>query len=161
MMFCRMVLGPIVGIFESSRLPKDSELLLALSIPKPMESHVHCFCAFGLNFVGDNAFGAGIVRLHGSWWLFVSKFFKDDPNIDSFFCHDVKSCKFGFGGGRHDVFDDVRNVENGTIVGWSNSDDIDSTTSRYEYKCYISIHKSLRSFINVTLKLTHNSVSEV
>ena len=39
-------------------------------------------------------------------------------NVDRLPGHDVKNGKFGFSGRCHDEFDDVGNVQDGSIVGW-------------------------------------------
>jgi hypothetical protein len=50
--------------------------------------------------------------------LFVSHFFKDDAYVHCFTCIDVQCRQLCFCCRGHDVFDDVRYVEDGTIVWW-------------------------------------------
>ena len=42
---------------------------------------------------------------------------QDDSDVYRLPCSDEQCCEFSFGGGSHDVFDDVSNVEDRTIVG--------------------------------------------
>ena len=51
-----MMLGPVVGIIELTGAPVDAELFLAFAIVEPMESHIHGFCVFGLDFTVNDSF---------------------------------------------------------------------------------------------------------
>ena len=53
-----MVLGPVIGVVELVGVPDDAELFLAFAIAQPMESHVHSFSAFGLDFTIDDSFSS-------------------------------------------------------------------------------------------------------
>ena len=113
-----MVLSPVVSIVGFTRPPIKFELVLAFAVSKPVEAHIHGFCAFGLHLAINDGISHGIVGLDGSRWLFVAHFFEDDSNVDCLTSHDVEGCKFGFGGRRHNMFDDVGDIEYGTIVAW-------------------------------------------
>ncbi len=63
MMFCCMVLCPIVGVVQFPQLPVDLKLLLAFSVSETMELHVHCLGLFGLHLSIDDAIGHCIVGL--------------------------------------------------------------------------------------------------
>ena len=64
-------------------------LVLAFTIAQPMESHIHSFCAFRLDFSIDNCFSCQIVDLEQGARLFVPQFSEDDTNGDSLPGHDV------------------------------------------------------------------------
>ncbi len=42
---------------------------------------------------------------------------QDDLDVYRLPCSDEQCCEFSFGGGSHDVFDDVSNIEDRAIVG--------------------------------------------
>lgn len=111
-----MVFRPIVCKVEFSRSPIESKLLLAFSVTEPVESHVDGFGSFRLYLSIDDSISHCIVSLYRRRRLFVSHFREDDSDVYCFSCHDVESGEFCFGGGGHDVFDDVGNVENGAVV---------------------------------------------
>ena len=50
-----MILCPIVCIIEFPWLLIESKLFLALSVLKPVEAHVYCFCLRGLDSLIDGA----------------------------------------------------------------------------------------------------------
>ena len=50
MMFC-----PIIGVIESAGSRVYAKLFLAFSVPEPVESHVHGFCAFWRYFAIDDS----------------------------------------------------------------------------------------------------------
>ena len=113
------MLGPVVGIVWFPRRPGDAKLLLTFAIAEPVKTHVNCFCLFWSDFSINNGIHHGIVSLEGSHGLFMSKFIEYDSDIHSFLSCDVKRCQFSFGCGCHDMLNDVSNVEDFTIVGWS------------------------------------------
>ena len=47
----------------------------------------------------------------------MSKFMEDDSDVHSFLSYDVKYFEFSFGCRCHNMLNDERNVEDGTIVG--------------------------------------------
>ena len=96
----------------------ECKIVFDIMIAEQMEMHVHGFCLIWLDFSINNGLFHGIVGLVGCHWLCMSMFVEDDPDIHSFSSHDVKHCKFSFGRGCH-VFNDVNNLEDGTIVGWN------------------------------------------
>jgi len=63
------------------RLPIYAKLFLRFAVAEPVESHVHCFRAFWLNFVIYHAFRRQIVGLDWCSWLRVSHFGKDLSHI--------------------------------------------------------------------------------
>ncbi len=69
-----MVLGPVVCSVGVSWAPEKMELVLGFAASKPMESHIHGFCASGLYVVVHDSDSCTVVGLHGSWGLFVSHF---------------------------------------------------------------------------------------
>ena len=50
MMGGRVMFSPVVSIVEFTRAPVDAESVLAFAITEPVESHVHGFGLFGLDF---------------------------------------------------------------------------------------------------------------
>ena len=71
-MFGQMMFGLVVGVVRFSRMPVDAKLLLTFMVLKPMEAHVHCLSAFGLDFTIDDSISHGIVSLERGGWLHVS-----------------------------------------------------------------------------------------
>jgi hypothetical protein len=69
-----VVFGPVVCSVVGSWAPEKMELLLDFAASKPMESHIHGFCASGLYVVVYDSKGCTVVSLHGSWGLFVAHF---------------------------------------------------------------------------------------
>ena len=55
MMGGRVMFSPVVGIVEFARAPVDAELVLAFAMAEPVESHVHGFGPFGLDFSVNDA----------------------------------------------------------------------------------------------------------
>ena len=84
-----MVFCPVVSIIEFAWTPINSELFLAFLVAKPMETHVHCLCAFGGDFAVDNTVRHCIVSLQWCGGLWMTHFFEDDSNIDNLSCTDV------------------------------------------------------------------------
>ena len=72
----RMVLGEIVGMILTARLPIDLEVALADTVSHPIKAHVDGFGAALLDLVIDDPFCRGIVRFDGCWWLWVAHFFQ-------------------------------------------------------------------------------------
>jgi hypothetical protein len=61
-------------------------MLLVGSTAKPVETHVHSFDSFGLDGVGDNAKGCGVVGLYGSGWLGMAHFYEEVSLGNGFSC---------------------------------------------------------------------------
>mmetsp|Transcript_14003 Transcript_14003/g.31893 ORF Transcript_14003/g.31893 Transcript_14003/m.31893 type:complete len:205 (-) Transcript_14003:3807-4421(-) len=118
MMRGSVVLGHVVGIVECAGSPVEAELVAEFAVAEPVKTHVHGFGLLGLDGVVDDAGGGGVIGLDWGGGLLVAQFFEDDPNPDGFASHDVEGAEFGFGGRRHDVFDDFGDVEDGAVVGW-------------------------------------------
>ena len=119
MVFGWMVFCVIVSIVEFAGSPINAKLFLAFAIAKPVESHVHGLCSFWLNFAIAYCVCHRIVGLQRRCRLFVAKFFKYNANINSLARIDVECGEFGLGCGSHYMFDDVSDVEDGTII-WRN-----------------------------------------
>ena len=111
-----VMLGPVVSVVEFAWPPVEPELVLALPVSQPMESHVHCFRSFGLDLTIDHSFCHCIVGLDRGRRLSVSHFLQYDADVDCFARHYVEGRQFGFSGRGHYVFDYVRYIENGAIV---------------------------------------------
>ncbi len=60
-----MVLGPGVCSVGGSWAPEKMELVLGFAASKPMESHVHGFCALGLYVVVHDSKGCTVVSCMG------------------------------------------------------------------------------------------------
>ena len=67
--------------------------------------------------IGDG-FGHGVVGLDRSGGLLVTEFHEDDAYVEGFARGNEQSSQFGFGCGCHYVFDNVGDIEDGTIVWW-------------------------------------------
>ena len=70
-MFC-----DIVAFVSWYCAPVGSELALICTAIQPVETHIHGFGPFGLDFVCDNAQRGGVVGLHWGWGLMMSHHFK-------------------------------------------------------------------------------------
>ena len=113
-----MVLRPVVSVGELAWAPIDAESVLAFTIAQPIEIHVYGLCLFWLDFSVYNTLCCGVVSLERGGRLRVAHFHQDDANEDSLSGHDVQHHQFSFGGGGHDMFDDVGNIQDGPMVGW-------------------------------------------
>ncbi len=69
-----MVLGPVVCSVGGSWVPEKMELVLGFAASKPMELHIHGFCALGLYVVVYDSKSCTVVGLHGSWEPFAAHF---------------------------------------------------------------------------------------
>ena len=74
-MFGWLVFSLVVSVVEFAGAPVDAKLFLAFSVAEQVESHIHGFCSFGLNFTIYNRFSHRVVRLKWRGWLFMSHFF--------------------------------------------------------------------------------------
>ena len=83
---------------------------------EPVKVHVHSFCLLGLDFVVDDCLGRGVVCLDGRPRLFVAELVKDLSDVDCLLGCNVEGAEFCFGGGGHDVFDDLGDCENDIVV---------------------------------------------
>ena len=63
---------------------------------EPMESHVYCLCATGLDVVGDHTKGSAVVSLDWCGRLFVVHLFENMLHGDCFTGIDVEGAYFGF-----------------------------------------------------------------
>ena len=97
-MLCRMMLCPVVCIIELTWSPVKSKLFLILSVFELVESHVHRFSAFLLDFLVDHTFCHCIISLHRRWRLLVSHNLKNYSQQSKFsiflqnnrlFCYDL------------------------------------------------------------------------
>ena len=71
-----VVLHDVPPLVCWSRSPVMSKLLLQFSAPEPVETHVHCFCAFLLDGVGDNTHRCCVISFHGCRGLSMSHLFE-------------------------------------------------------------------------------------
>ena len=82
------------------------------------KKHVHCLGSFRLYFTIGDRFRHRIICLQRCCQLLVSHFLQDYTQVSSFTCRDVESSQFGLCGWCHYMFDDVCNVEDGTVIVW-------------------------------------------
>ena len=72
MMGRRVILGIVISSVVRPRPREKSELfLIDCPVAKPVESHVHGFCAFGLYSAVDDAVGRRVVCLNGGARMLV------------------------------------------------------------------------------------------
>ncbi len=112
-----MVLCPVVAVVGRAGAPKISELFLFVAVVQPQKSYVHGFGGAGQNVVGYDTKGSAVVGLDWGGGLRVAQFLEEGLAGDGFLCVDVKRAKFSFCCQGHDGFDDLGDVEDGTIVG--------------------------------------------
>ena len=105
-----MVLGPVVAVVAFAWAPIKTELPLALSTPEPVEVHVDRLCGVRNDFVVDEAIRGGVVGLDRGARLVVTHFSERHSDGDGCAGVQVKSSQFGFGGGGHDIFDNLGDV---------------------------------------------------
>ena len=74
-MSCCVVLHEVVSYVACAFVPMHVELILVLSVPKPMEFHVERFRMLLLHCIYNKVLGGRIVDLDGCRWLGMSKFF--------------------------------------------------------------------------------------
>ena len=74
-----MVFRQIIRQVCFSRPPYEFELLLRLTISQPMESHIHGFGTFQLNFIVDYTLRGRVVRADRCACLRVSHFMQYLP----------------------------------------------------------------------------------
>jgi hypothetical protein len=85
-----VVFGAVVCSVGGYWVPEKMELVLGFAASKPIESHIHGFCASGLYVVVYDSEGYTVVGLHGSWGLFVAHFCYCLAFWDGFACVDVE-----------------------------------------------------------------------
>ena len=71
-----VVFGVVVTKVGASRGPVNIEVALVGAIPDTAEAHVNCFLTFLLDGVIGKTNCCGVIDLHGSRGLRMSKFFK-------------------------------------------------------------------------------------
>ena len=80
-----VVFFPVVHQVGLTRLPEEVELVLVdTAVMKPMESHVHGFCSFGLDTTVDDAFGSAVVSLDECRGFGMSQFLQYVANFNCF-----------------------------------------------------------------------------
>jgi hypothetical protein len=72
------------------------EKVLFNLVSDPKESHFHCSCTLFLDSVIGYASRCGIVTMDRGWWLWVSKFLKDEALYFAFFAIEEKGSKLCF-----------------------------------------------------------------
>jgi hypothetical protein len=74
-----------------------------------------------LSFDGvvNNANRSGVVDVYGSWWLWMTKFFKDKPDDFGFLCINEECAKLCFSrGGRHQLENCAGDVNSAIDLNW-------------------------------------------
>ena len=104
-MLCRVMFGRIICQIVLCTFPVDVELLLALSIPNPIKTHVHCFGSALNDSVSKYSYGAFVVELERSGALRVAHFGECCAHRDGVFSVDEAGAGFGLLDGRHDSID--------------------------------------------------------
>ena len=116
-MFCRVVFCGVICKIVLCTFPVDVELILLLSIPNPVEAHIHRLGS-ALNYcVGEYANSTFIVELEWSWALGVAHFGEGGSHGNSVFGVDKAGSCFRFLYGGHDNIDDFA-VDKNRGVEW-------------------------------------------
>jgi hypothetical protein len=68
-----VVFGEVISLIEGAGFPMDDELFLSGAVADPIKAHVDGFGALLLDGIVDDTFGAGVVGLNGSGWLWVAE----------------------------------------------------------------------------------------
>ena len=69
--------------------------------------------------VVNNANSSGVVNVYGSWWLWMTKFFKDKPDDFGFLCIEEECAKLRFSrGGRHQFENCAGDVNSAIDLNW-------------------------------------------
>lgn len=110
-----MNLGVEITKVVSARAPIDGELALSGTVADPVKSHVDGFGPFLFDGVVGKADSSGVVNLHGSGRLRMSKFSKSGAKRDGFLSINIGSSNFGLRSGPHHVFKNFFNDVDGTI----------------------------------------------
>ena len=110
--FCDVIAK--VGV---SGWPVGAKLLLIVAASEPMKSHIHGLGAFGLDGIGHNTKGRGVVDLNGGWGLGMAHGFEELSLRDGLTRVDEECAEFGFGRRGHDCFDDLGDSEYSAVVG--------------------------------------------
>jgi len=63
--------------------PIKSKLFSGFSIPKPVESHVHCLSSLGLDVVSDHSQGCAVISLHRGRGLWMTHLFQQPPSLQT------------------------------------------------------------------------------
>ena len=110
MVWTSKVLGPIISSVARSASPVDAELFLRRPVSQPMETHVHCFGAFGLDIIGHDSLRCRVVRLHGRARLWVPQFFEGLPRGYGLPAVNIHRSNLRLAGGSHDGSDDLGDI---------------------------------------------------
>ncbi len=115
---CRAVMfGSVVAKVSFAGSPEKFELFLCFMVSEPIEFHGHCLSLPWLNVGSDNPECWTVISLCWGWWLWMTRFLEQVWNGDLFHGHwctmlrDLLRCLW------HDGFDELCNVEYGSIVG--------------------------------------------
>ncbi len=96
MMFCRMMLGVVIGNVGGTGGPKNTELFLVYAIADPVEPHIDCLGPLLLDGAIHDAGRRRVVGSYGSRWLRVPHFMECDPEYCAIFCIVEQPTDFGF-----------------------------------------------------------------
>jgi hypothetical protein len=69
-----MLLGEVIGLIGSARLPVNNDMKLFDTFANPVQTHVHGFGAVTLYNVSGDYFGTFVVCLYGSTRLWITQF---------------------------------------------------------------------------------------
>ena len=115
--------GEVICQIIRAGTPIYYELSLFDSVLYPVEPHVHCFGSALSKGAVCNSCGAHIIRLDWCGRLWMSHFGECGSEGDTFLHIVEECCRFGFLCGGHDIFEEVDNGLDGTVVleftgGW-------------------------------------------
>ena len=81
----RMMFGEVVGQVVSTMAPENMKITIRNTVTNPVKMHVHSLGAMLTNHVIDDADGAKIVSLNGSWRLRITKLKEGGMEVGGFF----------------------------------------------------------------------------
>lgn len=111
-----MMLGEIIGEVVLTLRPGDYEVALSNAITDPVEMHVHGLGALLLDSVIGKAGSCIVVSLNWCRSLLEAEFLQSSTDGDSIFAVVEDACELVFGCAGHNLFQNVRRIENGAIV---------------------------------------------
>ena len=114
-MFCRVVFGGIIGKIVLRTFPVYVKLILPLSIPNPVEAHIHRFGSALDYCVGEYTDSTFVVELKWCGALGMAHFGESGSQGNSVFCVDKSGACFRFLHGGHDGINDFAVDKDGRI----------------------------------------------
>jgi hypothetical protein len=115
----RVIFGRVVTQVLLTGLIIESKESLSFTIKEPEISHFHC--ALLLLFDGNinNAHSCGVVNVDESWWLWMTKFFKDKAYDFGFLSIKEECAKFCLSNGGSYQFENRKcNVDGPVDLNW-------------------------------------------